>query len=47
MDRCVAKYLQLHDRLGKGLTEMSQQEDKTMQEHQQNMVAAAQKLHNK
>lgn len=46
MDRCVAKYLDVHDRLGKLLTQMTQQDDRAVQQ-QQNFAAAAQKMHNK
>ena len=30
MDRCVAKYLEIHDRIGKKLTSMSMQDEKLM-----------------
>lgn len=32
LDRCVAKYLNIHDRLGKVLTQMTQQDDKQLQQ---------------
>uniref|UniRef100_A0A914DQE2 Mitochondrial import inner membrane translocase subunit n=1 Tax=Acrobeloides nanus TaxID=290746 RepID=A0A914DQE2_9BILA len=36
LDRCVAKYLEVHDRLGKVLTSMTQQDEKALQQmHQQ------------
>lgn len=44
LDRCVSKYLDVHDRLGKLLTQMTQQDDKIAQ-GQQNLAAAAQKMH--
>ncbi len=31
VDRCVSKFLDLHDRLGKTLTSMTQQDDKQIQ----------------
>jgi import inner membrane translocase subunit TIM10 len=31
LDRCVAKYLDVHERLGKRLTNMSQQDEAAMQ----------------
>jgi len=36
LDRCVAKYLDVHERLGKVLTSMTQQDDKQIQQIQQN-----------
>ena len=30
LDRCVAKYLEIHDRIGKKLTSMSMQDEKLM-----------------
>lgn len=38
LDRCVAKYLEIHERIGKKLTQMSMQDEevmKKMQEQQQ------------
>ncbi|XP_035690479.1 mitochondrial import inner membrane translocase subunit Tim10-B-like [Branchiostoma floridae] len=35
LDRCVAKYLEIHDRLGKKLTEMSMQDQEVMKKMQQ------------
>lgn len=32
LDRCVAKYLNIHDKLGKVLTQMTQQDDKQLQQ---------------
>uniref|UniRef100_A0A915CVS3 Mitochondrial import inner membrane translocase subunit n=1 Tax=Ditylenchus dipsaci TaxID=166011 RepID=A0A915CVS3_9BILA len=32
LDRCVYKYLDVHDRLGKVLTQMTQQDDKQLQQ---------------
>lgn len=31
LDRCVAKYMDVHDRLGRKLTAMSQQDEAAMQ----------------
>ncbi|KAL3124115.1 hypothetical protein niasHT_004704 [Heterodera trifolii] len=45
LDRCVSKYLEVHDRLGKLLTQMTQQDDRAVQQQQQNLAAAAQKMH--
>lgn len=46
LDRCVSKYLEVHDRLGKLLTQMTQQDDKALQQQQQqNLAMAAQKMH--
>lgn len=42
-DRCVAKYLDIHDKIGKRLTSLSQQDEataKAMQEQQQALAAA-------
>jgi hypothetical protein len=47
LDRCVSKYLDVHDRLGKLLTQMTQQDDKATQQQQQNLVAAVQQKLNK
>lgn len=35
LDRCVAKYLDVHEKLGKVLTAMTQQDDKQLQQLQQ------------
>jgi len=35
LDRCVAKYLEIHERIGKKLTAMSLQDEKLMQKFQQ------------
>ncbi|KAK6191627.1 hypothetical protein SNE40_003269 [Patella caerulea] len=35
LDRCVAKYLEIHDRIGKKLTNLSQQDEATMKTMQQ------------
>ncbi|KAI6190661.1 Zf-Tim10-DDP domain-containing protein [Aphelenchoides bicaudatus] len=35
LDRCVAKYLDVHERLGKVLTSMTQQDDRQIQQMQQ------------
>jgi len=35
LDRCVSKYLDVHERLGKVLTAMTQQDDKALQQAQQ------------
>ncbi|VDD92502.1 unnamed protein product [Enterobius vermicularis] len=32
LDRCVAKYLDVHEKLGKRLTSMSQQDEKQLQQ---------------
>lgn len=32
LDRCVAKYLNIHDRLGKVLTQMTQTDDRQLQQ---------------
>ena len=37
VDRCVAKYLEIHDRVGKKLTALSQQDEATMKKMQQQM----------
>ncbi|CAD5206488.1 unnamed protein product [Bursaphelenchus okinawaensis] len=34
LDRCVAKYLDVHEKLGKVLTNMTQQDDKQLQQLQ-------------
>lgn len=39
LDRCVAKYLEIHERIGKKLTQMSMQDEefiKRLQDQQQN-----------
>ena len=35
LDRCVAKYLDVHEKLGKVLTQMTQQDEKQLQQQQQ------------
>lgn len=35
LDRCVAKYLEVHEKLGKRLTSMSQQDEKQLQQMSQ------------
>uniref|UniRef100_A0AC34Q7B0 Mitochondrial import inner membrane translocase subunit n=1 Tax=Panagrolaimus sp. JU765 TaxID=591449 RepID=A0AC34Q7B0_9BILA len=35
LDRCVAKYLDVHEKLGKVLTNMSQQDEKAIQQMSQ------------
>jgi len=35
IDRCVAKYMEVHDRIGKKLTALSQQDEQTMKQVQQ------------
>lgn len=35
IDRCVAKYLEVHDRIGKKLTALSQADEATMKQMQQ------------
>lgn len=35
LDRCVAKYLDVHEKLGKVLTNMSQQDEQAIQQLQQ------------
>jgi len=35
LDRCVAKYLEIHERVGKKLTTMSMQDEQMMQKLQQ------------
>jgi len=47
LDRCLAKYLDVHDRLGKLLMQMTQQDDKAQQQQQQSLAATAQKMHGK
>lgn len=37
LDRCVAKYLDVHEKLGKRLTSISQQDEKQLQQMQQQM----------
>ena len=34
VDRCVAKYLEIHDRIGKKLTALSQQDEATLKKLQ-------------
>lgn len=37
LDRCVAKYLDVHEKLGKRLTSISQQDEKQLQQVQQQL----------
>lgn len=37
LDRCVAKYMEIHDRIGKKLTSLSMQDKETMQKIQGQM----------
>jgi len=37
LDRCVAKYLEIHDRIGKKLTDVSMQDKETVQKIQAQM----------
>ncbi|ELT99018.1 hypothetical protein CAPTEDRAFT_129886 [Capitella teleta] len=37
IDRCVAKYMDIHDRIGKKLTNISQQDEETVKKMQQQM----------
>ena len=37
IDRCVAKYMEIHDRIGKKLTTMSKQDEETMKKLQTQM----------
>ncbi|KAL4003498.1 Mitochondrial import inner membrane translocase subunit Tim10 [Acanthocheilonema viteae] len=37
LDRCVAKYLDVHEKLGKRLTSISQQDEKQLQQMQQQL----------
>ncbi|KAK3585332.1 hypothetical protein CHS0354_004598 [Potamilus streckersoni] len=37
IDRCVAKYMEIHDRIGKKLTAMSQQDEATVKKIQAQM----------
>ena len=37
LDRCVAKYLEMHDNIGKKLTTMSQQDEATAKKLQEQM----------
>uniref|UniRef100_A0A8R1TZ86 Mitochondrial import inner membrane translocase subunit n=1 Tax=Onchocerca volvulus TaxID=6282 RepID=A0A8R1TZ86_ONCVO len=37
LDRCVAKYLDVHEKLGKKLTSISQQDEKQLQQMQQQL----------
>ncbi|KHN82054.1 Mitochondrial import inner membrane translocase subunit Tim10 [Toxocara canis] len=41
LDRCVAKYLDVHEKLGKRLTTMSQQDEKQLQQMQQQHESAS------
>ncbi|GAV01932.1 hypothetical protein RvY_12564 [Ramazzottius varieornatus] len=41
VDRCVAKYLEVHDRIGKKLTSMSMQDEAAMKQMQANTNAMA------
>lgn len=36
IDRCVAKYMEVHDRIGKKLTALSQQDEQAMKQAPQN-----------
>lgn len=38
IDRCVAKYMEIHDRIGKKLTAMSQQDEQRVKELQAQMA---------
>jgi import inner membrane translocase subunit TIM10 len=42
LDRCVAKYMEIHDRIGKKLTDVSLQDKETMQKMQAQMQPPAQ-----
>lgn len=37
IDRCVAKYMEIHDRIGKKLTQMSQQDEERVKQLQAQM----------
>lgn len=37
IDRCVAKYMEIHDRIGKKLTSLSQQDEERMKQLQAQM----------
>jgi import inner membrane translocase subunit TIM10 len=37
LDRCVSKYLEMHDNIGKKLTSMSQQDEATVKKLQEQM----------
>ncbi|XP_045172016.1 mitochondrial import inner membrane translocase subunit Tim10-like [Mercenaria mercenaria] len=37
VDRCVAKYMEIHDRIGKKLTQMSQQDEERVKQLQAQM----------
>ncbi|XP_038654775.1 mitochondrial import inner membrane translocase subunit Tim10 [Scyliorhinus canicula] len=39
LDRCVAKYLDIHERMGKKLTDLSMQDEELMKRMQQGGVA--------
>lgn len=39
LDRCVAKYLDVHEKLGKRLSSLSQQDEKQLQQMQQQLQA--------
>lgn len=39
IDRCVAKYLEIHDRVGKKLTSMSQQDEEKVKQLQAQLQA--------
>ncbi|MFH4976342.1 hypothetical protein AB6A40_003051 [Gnathostoma spinigerum] len=43
LDRCVAKYLDVHEKLGRRLTTMSQGDEKALQEANAQMKAATSK----
>lgn len=40
LDRCVAKYLDVHEKLGKVLTSMTQQDDKAVRTQMQKLFLA-------
>ncbi len=40
LDRCVAKYIEIHDKIGKKLTALSMQDEETMKRMQQGFQGA-------
>ena len=41
LDRCVAKYIEIHDKIGKKLTALSMQDEETVKKMQQQLGGAS------
>ena len=41
LDRCVAKYIEIHDKIGKKLTALSMQDEETVKKMQQQLGGSA------